>query len=269
MALMDFADRTGAYRERIDLALEQWLPPAATHPQRFHTAMRYAVFGASERARALLTYAAAEWLGLPPERVDAIAVAVELVHAYAVVHSELPAMSDENLREGRATTHRAFDEATAILVGDALQAHAYHVLAADARLMATADIRRRLIVDLARAGGSEGIAGGQALGRAAGAASTPEAAEDIHFRKAGRLFQAAVLMPCRMQPDLGAGALDAADRYGRAIGLAWALPAVPGEESARRRLDALRAEALAALTAFGPEADGLRWSCGWAVSRGR
>lgn len=296
---MSFADRIAAYRERVDLALERWLPPAATHPERFHTAIRYSVLGGGKRVRPLLAYATAEWLGLAPQRVDGISVAIELIHAYSLVHDDLPAMADDDLRRGRATTHIAFDEATAILVGDALQAHAYYVLAADAGLAAAAEIRRRLLVDLAEASGSEGMAGGQAMAMAASEGSiTPAGVEDLYARKTGRLLRAAVVMPCRLRPDLGAAHVEAADRFGRAVGLAFqvaedlldiesaaaitgkprgsdarthkvTLPALLGVEATRRRLDALRAEGVAALSGCGAEADGLRWICDWAVSRDR
>jgi farnesyl diphosphate synthase len=268
MGLSGFADRTGAYRQRIDRALERWLPPAATHPERFHTAIRYSVFGGGQRAGPLLTYAAAEWLALPAERVDAIAVAIELVHAYSVVHDELPVMKDGGAHGARAPTHRAFDEATAILVGDALQAHAYHVLAADARLLAPAEVRRQLIADLTVASGSQGIVGGQAMRVGAIGRMTDDVAQDLGFRKTGRLLQAAVLMPCRLCPELDAGRLDSAARYGRAVGLMWALPPLLGPEESDRRLGALRGEALAAIAGFGAEAEGLRWLCGQPVGLG-
>ena len=93
---MGFADRIAGYRDRVDLALERWLPPPATHPERFHTAIRYAVLGGGKRLRPILGYATAEWLGLSPERVDGIAVAIELVHAYSLVHHDLPAMDSRD-----------------------------------------------------------------------------------------------------------------------------------------------------------------------------
>jgi farnesyl diphosphate synthase len=292
-----FAGRIESYRQRIELALERTLAPATTHPARFHSAMRYAVLGGGKRLRPLLVYATAEWLGLEPTRVDPLAVALELVHAYSLVHDDLPAMDDDHLRRGRATVHIAFDEATAILVGDALQALAYDVLARDSGLRTTPDIQVRLVRDLAAAGGSEGMVGGQALDVAAtGRSLSPAEFDDMAARKTGRLLHAAVIMPCRLRPDLDARTLTAAEGFGRAVGLAFqvaddlldiegtaavigkpqgsdarhrkpTLPALVGVEGARRRLVELHAEALAAIAASGAQADSLRWICDTVVSR--
>ncbi len=294
---MQFADRAAAYRERIEAALDGWLPPAATHPARFHSALRYSVLGGGKRLRPLLAYATGEWLGLAAERLDAIAAAIELVHAYSLVHDDLPAMDDGDLRRGRATTHVAFDEATAILVGDALQAHAYRVLATDAHLAAGPDVRCRLVLDLARASGSAGMAGGQAMDmEATGMRVSTDRLEDLYARKTGRLLHAAVMMSCRLRPDLDAAHLEAADRFGRALGLAFqvaddildvegppamtgkpqgsdirnhkvTLPVLLGVEASHQRLAALREEALAALARFDGTADGLRVICDWASMR--
>ncbi|MFP5306071.1 MAG: polyprenyl synthetase family protein, partial [Gammaproteobacteria bacterium] len=125
-----FPTRIAAYRERLDSALDRWLPPADQYPARLHEAMRYACSG-GKRLRALLVYAAGETLRLDARALDAPACAVELIHAYSLVHDDLPAMDDDDLRRGRPTTHKAYDEATAILVGDALQTLAFHVLAED------------------------------------------------------------------------------------------------------------------------------------------
>jgi farnesyl diphosphate synthase len=280
-----------AYRERADAALERWLPAATTHPARLHAAIRYAVMGGGKRLRPLLAYASAEWLGLAPERVDAIGVALELVHAYSLVHDDLPALDDDDLRRGRPTTHIAFDEATAILVGDALQAHAYLVLATDGALAASAAARRQLVIDLAEASGSGGMAGGQAMDmEATGQTISAERAEHICRLKTGRLMEAAVLMPCRLKADADRRWLDAAARFGRAYGLGFQLaddlldievPAAVsgkpqgsdlrhgkatlvsllGAAATRRRLQALHAEALEALAPWGAEADLLRRLC--------
>jgi geranylgeranyl pyrophosphate synthase len=284
---------------RIEAALDRSLAPARTQPARFNTAIRYAVLGGGKRLRPLLAYAAAEWLGLAPERVDAIAVALEFVHAYSLVHDDLPAMDDDHLRRGRATTHLAFDEATAILVGDALQALAYNVLATDAHLRATPEIQLQLVRDLARASGSQGMAGGQAVDVAAtGARLTAAELEDLYARKTGQLLHAAVIMPCRLKPDLEPAAFDAADRFARALGLAFQLaddlldiegspeiigkpqgsdarnrkltmPSLLGIEGARRRLEELRREAVDSLAAAGRDAGPLLSICDWVVARDR
>jgi farnesyl diphosphate synthase len=292
MPSLTVAERVSAWRDRAEVALERWLPPAATHPARLHAAIRYAVLGGGKRVRPLLAYASGEWLGLPAARVDAIAVAIELVHAYSLVHDDLPAMDDDDLRRGRATTHIAFDEATALLVGDALQAHAYHVLATDATLVASASVRRELVLDLARASGSGGMAGGQALDMAAPAAATatPAEVEALYGMKTGRLLEAAVLMPVRLAADGDARVATIAARYGRAVGLAFqvaddlielevpaevtgktagsderngkrTLASLVGAGEARRRLEVLQAEALDALAGVGESAEALRWLC--------
>jgi farnesyl diphosphate synthase len=294
---MSFAERMPGYRARVEAALERWLPPASIQPARFHTAIRYSVLGGGKRLRPLLVYATGEWLGLVPDRLDAIAVAIELVHAYSLVHDDLPAMDDDELRRGRATTHVAFDEATAILVGDALQAHAYKVLAADAALDSPPEVRRSLVVDLARASGSRGMVAGQALDMAPpeGVLTAAEI-EAIYGLKTGCLLRAAVLMPCRLRTDLDGAVLAAAERFGAALGLAYqiaddlmelestpertgkprdsdarnnkaTLPAVAGVEAARARLTELREQALATLAGLGGDTDGLRCVCDWACTR--
>lgn len=295
----DFARRAESYRERVETTLDRCLPPASTHPARFNTAMRYAVLGGGKRLRPLLAYATGEWLGLPAARLDAIAAAVELVHAYSLVHDDLPAMDDDDLRRGRAATHIAFDEATAILVGDALQAQAYSVLALDAAMAAPARVRCRLIRDLAHASGSEGMTGGQAMDMYATAAPVSVAhLEDLYARKTGWLLRAAVIMPTRLFDGLAEADLDAADSFGRAVGLAFQIAddildvhspaAVTGKpqasdrrngkatlhellgvEACRQRLAGLKAEALAALAGYGPTADGLRSLCDWITRRDR
>ncbi len=277
------------FRRRVDMALDRWLPPAGTHPARLHAAIRYAVMGGGKRLRPLLTYASAQWLGVPPERVDAIAVALEMVHAYSLVHDDLPALDDDDLRRGRPATHRAFDEATAILVGDALQVHAYLVLARDGALDLPAAARCQLVLDLAAASGSAGLAGGQALDmEATGTLASAEQMEAISGLKTACLLEAAVVMPCRLQPGLESRQLDAARRFGRACGLAFqladdlldievpvalsgkpqgsdrrngkpTLAALLGPATARQRLAGLQGEALDALAAWGSEADFLRW----------
>jgi len=122
-------DRLDGWRHRVEQELDAWLPPDTAVPQRLHAAQRYSVLGPGKRIRPALVYATAETLGVPLERVDAAACAVELIHAYSLVHDDLPAMDDDDLRRGRPTCHRAFDEATAILAGDSLQVLAFGILA--------------------------------------------------------------------------------------------------------------------------------------------
>ena len=124
-----FGERIDAYTARVDLALDKALPAASERPERLHEAMRYAVFNGGKRVRPLLVYATGECLDVDPAALDAPATAIELIHAFSLVHDDLPAMDDDDLRRGKPTVHKAFDEATAILAADALQPLAFQVLA--------------------------------------------------------------------------------------------------------------------------------------------
>ena len=148
------------WRDRIESQLDAALPSPAEAPQRLHQAMRYSVLGGGKRMRPLLVYASGQLFGAQAETLDAAAMAVELIHAYSLVHDDLPAMDDDALRRGKPTTHIAFDEATAILAGDALQTRAFGLLA-DAPLPAT--LRVACLQTLAHASGASGMCGGQAL----------------------------------------------------------------------------------------------------------
>ncbi|HSC47213.1 MAG TPA: polyprenyl synthetase family protein, partial [Gammaproteobacteria bacterium] len=162
-----FKERVPEYGARIEKVLNRWLPPAEKPPQRLHQAMRYAVLGGGKRLRPLLIYAAGETLGVPPERLDGPAAAVECIHAYSLIHDDLPAMDDDDLRRGRPTCHKAFDEATAILAGDALQVLAFLILAEDPAMAAAPAARVEMLKSVALASGSLGMAGGQAMDLAA------------------------------------------------------------------------------------------------------
>src|SRR6202035_5087697 len=149
-----------SWRARMELALEARLPDSNTVPARLHQAMRYSVLGGGKRVRPMLLFATAGTLGLAEHEGEAAACAVELVHVYSLVHDDLPAMDDDDLRRGRPTCHKAFDEATAVLVGDALQPLAFQLLARDPQLPADPAIRLKLIELLAEASGTFGMAGG-------------------------------------------------------------------------------------------------------------
>jgi len=149
------------WRLRVEHELDRWLPAASVVPQKLHAAQRYSVLGPGKRIRPALVYATAEALGVALERVDAPACAVELIHCYSLVHDDLPAMDDDDLRRGRATCHKAFDEATAILAGDSLQVLAFKLLASHAGLGNDAAVRVRIMELLAEASGTAGMAGGQ------------------------------------------------------------------------------------------------------------
>lgn len=207
--------------ERFEARLEQTLPDPAQSPQRLHQAMHYAVVGGGKRIRPLLAYASSLALDMPVERADAIAIAVELIHAYSLIHDDLPAMDDDDLRRGRPSCHRAFDEATAILAGDALQALAFQVLAENHELAHTPDAQLKVIEGLARACGAAGMAGGQALDlEATGSEPGSAELEAIHRLKTGALIRFATTAPA-WASRAEAAKIVALDRFGSLIGLAF------------------------------------------------
>lgn len=183
----------GEIQRRTEAALERWLPPATTPPSRLHSAMRYSILGGGKRMRPLLCHAAGEALGADQQALDAAACALELIHTYSLVHDDLPSMDNDTLRRGRPTCHVEYDEATALLVGDALQTLAFQVLAESP--LPSCERRIAMIALLAHAAGSRGMVGGQALDLAAtGSTLTLEELEFMHIRKTGALIRAAVLL---------------------------------------------------------------------------
>jgi farnesyl diphosphate synthase len=219
--LSTFGDRIPAYLQRLDSALNHWLPPANLYPPRLHEAMRYAADG-GKRLRPLLIYATGEVLGVPARTLDPGAAAVELVHAYSLAHDDLPAMDDDDLRRGQPTVHKKFDEALAILAGDAMQALAFYVLTHDAEAGLEPLQRLKMIELLADAGGSRGMAGGQAIDlQSTGQRLSVAELEAMHIHKTGALIRASVLMACYAGAPLDSAHLSALDQYGKALGLAF------------------------------------------------
>jgi farnesyl diphosphate synthase len=216
---------TGAAR-RLESVLEAALPPAAAHPAALHEAMRYAVLGGGKRVRPLLVLAAGEVAGAPVATLEQAGCAVELIHAYSLVHDDLPCMDNDVLRRGRPTVHVVWGEALAMLVGDGLQARAFELLAALERPAVAP-----MVAELARAAGSVGMVGGQAIDLAAvGKSLTPAALEDMHRRKTGALLAASVRLGVLAGAQSGdrarwpAGFQETAGRletFGEAIGLAF------------------------------------------------
>ncbi|HEX7810984.1 MAG TPA: farnesyl diphosphate synthase [Burkholderiales bacterium] len=206
---------------RIEQALHALLPAAEVAPSRLHAAMRYAVLGGGKRVRPLLAYGAGELAGGDVQRVDRVAAAVEMIHAYSLVHDDMPAMDDDVLRRGKPTVHIEFDEATALLVGDSLQSLAFQVLA-ETQLADDAQRQVEMIGMLARAGGSRGMAGGQAIDLAATgrSLSVPEL-EFMHIHKTGALIRASVALGARCGGKLSGAQLDSLDRFSKFIGLAF------------------------------------------------
>jgi farnesyl diphosphate synthase len=292
-----FPDRLTSYQARAGRALDSRLPAAAVIPARLHEAMRYATLGPGKRIRPVLCYLAGEAVGAQPSELDGPAAAVEMIHAYSLVHDDLPAMDDDDFRRGRATTHRAFDEATAILAGDALQVLAFEILASDPGMTADPAARIEMVRILAAASGTRGMAGGQALDlAAAGHRLSVAEVEQMHGRKTGALIEASIMMAAAARPDLPAPRRESLQRYGAALGLAFQIvddlldvegdaatvgkpvradaaadkptyPAIAGIAAAKSRALALRSQAVDALADFGPEADGLRQVAGYIVER--
>lgn len=214
--LIDLADRA-------ETALAAALPAEAVPPERLHQAMRYAVLGGGKRMRPLLVYATGLALGAPLERLDPAACAVEMIHAYSLVHDDLPAMDDDDLRRGQPTCHKAFGEAMAILAGDALQALAFeHLAAAPALEACPAAIRVAMLRLLGNACGPAGMAGGQAFDlEAVGQVLDLPELERMHRYKTGALILASVQLGA-LAAGLSAGpAWAALETYGRELGLAF------------------------------------------------
>ncbi len=286
-----------AWRERADAALARALPAPQSPPQRLHAAMRHAVLLGGKRMRPLLVHAAGHLFGVEASALDAPATAVELIHAYSLVHDDLAAMDDDALRRGQPTVHIAFDEATAILAGDALQSLAFEVLAATP---VSDRIRVELLRTLAVASGAAGMCGGQALDLAAtgnGRGLSVGDLERLHALKTGALIRAAVRMGalCGNASD---EELQRLDRYADALGLAFQVrddildiegdsatlgktagkdqaqdkatfPALIGLDASRARLEQLRAAMFDALAPFGERADALAALGRMAIERDR
>ncbi|WP_457097249.1 polyprenyl synthetase family protein [Lysobacter sp. P5_B9] len=209
-----------AWRLRIEAVLDRALPLATDPPQRLHAAMRHAALDGGKRMRPLLVYATGTAFGASETELDAGAAAVELIHAYSLVHDDLPAMDDDSLRRGKPTVHVAFDEATAILAGDALQSLAFELLA-DAPV--GADARVAMLRELAIASGPRGMCGGQALDIAATGNADAMRIEDLqrlHALKTGALLRASVRLGA-LAAAVDADTLQRLDRFGDALGLAF------------------------------------------------
>jgi len=284
------------WQARVARELDRRLPGAEVAPGRLHAAQRYSVLGPGKRVRPLLVYATGRALGIPETTLDAAACAIELIHAYSLVHDDLPAMDDDDLRRGRPTCHIQFDEATAILAGDALQVLAFRILARDPAAPPEPERRLKLIEILADASGTAGMAGGQALDLAAeGNRLTIAEVEEMHARKTGALILASVMMAshCASVPEAIRLALDV---FARKIGLAFQIqddlldiegdpnvigkavgadkehdkptyPATVGVPAARAKLLELHADALAALDPLGSAAAPLVALSNWLVAR--
>ena len=293
----DFGTQLESWRLRMESALAARLPEADVVPARLHEAMRYSVLGGGKRIRPALVFATARAVGLTEDEVEAAACAIELVHVYSLVHDDLPAMDNDDLRRGRPTCHKAFDEATALLVGDALQPLAFQLLARDPKLPASPAVRLRLIDMLAQAIGTLGMAGGQAIDLAVqGLRLDIGQVEDMHARKTGAVIRASVLMAAECAPPLDPNLYGALSRFANAVGLAFQIqddlldvtgdasmlgkatgadasrvkpthPAVIGISASQQRVRLLHNQAVHALLPFGERAESLRSLAHWLLSR--
>jgi geranylgeranyl pyrophosphate synthase len=285
------------YQDRVNRALDRRLPAADLHPSDLHQAMRYAVLGGGKRIRPILVYATGAAVGAALEALDAPACAVECIHAYSLIHDDLPAMDNDDLRHGQPTCHKVFGEALAILTGDALQAQAFQVLSQDAAMVVDPALRVQMLGVLAQAAGSRGMVGGQAIDLAAvGRELSLAELENMHVHKTGALIRASVLLGALSQPAIEPGVFDRLDRYAKYIGLAFQIrddildvvgdtatlgksqgsdrvldkptyPALLGLEGAREHARVLYEEALTSLEPLGPATDTLRWIAAYIVER--
>lgn len=294
-----FKDSLKAFCNRVDHHLDRWLPQPSGPEAHLQEAMRYSVIGGGgKRVRPVLVYAAGKALNIEEDQLDACACAVEIIHAYSLIHDDLPAMDDDDLRRGRLTCHKKYDEATAILAGDALQAFAFEILATDSSLQTSPSNRIEMIKLLAKASGSVGMAGGQAIDLdAVGKSLKLEELENMHLLKTGALIRASVLLGAMCSPNVQASKLEALDTYARCVGLAFQIhddvldvtadtetlgkpqgsdaqqnkptyPSLLGLEGAQQRALELHKRAIQALEVFDESADILRKLSAYIIERG-
>jgi farnesyl diphosphate synthase len=287
-----------AWQTRFVNILPGYLPESTRAPRLLLQAMEYSATAGGKRIRPMFVYASGRALGLDESALDSIAVAIELIHTYSLIHDDLPCMDDDDLRRGQPSCHRKFDEATAILAGDALQALAFEILAGDPELSTRPRQQAAIILRLTRACGASGMAGGQVLDLASlGKDISQTELEEIHAFKTGALIQA-----CMVAPALLASATsvqnDALSRFGKLTGLAFqvfddvldvtgtseitgkpsqadaarskpAFPAIMGVEKSIKRAHELRDLALVELKHLPGETDTLEWLAAYAVDRDR
>jgi len=294
MTPTECASLVEAWRQRFENVLDERLPAADREPQLLHQAMRYSSLCGGKRIRPMLVYAAGHAVGVEPDRLDAVASAVEFIHAYSLIHDDLPAMDDDDLRRGQATCHLAFDEATAILAGDALQALAFGTLSDELRQQP--EVVVQLVSNLAAACGSNGMAGGQMLDlQAVGEIPKIDDLEHIHALKTGALIRTAVTAPAQIA-KANTDTVDALGRFGGLVGLGFQIrddildvtgdsismgksahsdaerdkptfPALIGLEASQQRANVLRDEALECLKHVPGDTSILAWLAEYMISR--
>lgn len=221
---MTLAELKPGWLQRVNDSLADWLPSDDIEPRALHAAMRYSVLNGGKRLRPILVYATGYCLELKESILDYPAAAVECIHAYSLIHDDLPAMDNDDLRRGKPTCHRAFNEATAILAGDALQTLAFHILAHGLTDQVPAPSQIAMLDLLSVASGSRGMAGGQAMDLAAvGVAISEAELENMHIHKTGALIRASVKLATLCSDPNQASSTQAQqlDHYGKCIGLAF------------------------------------------------
>lgn len=218
---LQFAQWSSAMQTRVEQVLSTAMPAESETPATLHQAMRYAVLGGGKRVRALLAYAAGEFCGASLENIDASAAAVELIHAFSLVHDDMPCMDDDDLRRGKPSTHKQFGDATALLAGDALQSLAFELIASE-QLTIPATQKVSILHCLAFATGSRGMAGGQSIDlESTGIKLTQAQLAEMHALKTGALMHAAAMMGAYSASDADTKKYEAVDTYAKAIGLAF------------------------------------------------
>ncbi len=290
-------DRLSNNQQRLRDFLSSYLPAADQPPVELHAAMRFATLGNSKHIRPLLTYASGEALDINPDFLDAFAGAVELIHAFSLVHDDLPAMDDDEIRRGNPSTHVAYGEAVAILAGDALQIAAFHLLSSDKHLSLQPHVQTRAINILAQAAGSLGMTGGQAMDIAAeGQHPSPRELETLYLKKTGQLIWASIAMPCASREHADAFGTRQLLRFAERIGLAFQIrddlleyvstdtvigkstqsdianqkatyPGLFGVAQARHRAEELYDEAMSCLDFLGQDAAPLRRLANFIIRR--
>ena len=294
---MSLPEILSKYHPRIENALAKWLPSVDVEPSYLHEAMRYSVLSDGKYIRPVLVYACGEAFGVEPRVLDGPAAAVELIHAYSLIHDDLPAMDNDDLRRGKPACHKAYGEAIAILVGDAIQALAFHVIANDPDIVVPPEIRVRMIDTLAIASGSLGMAGGQAIDlTSVGKQLTVEELENMHNHKTGELIRASIKLGALSCMDITQQQFLHVSDYASNIGLAFQVqddildvegntatlgksqgsdikrnkptyPNLLGLEGAKQVANALHSQAIASLESFGRKADTLRDIADYVVKR--
>ena len=295
--MKDLDDILFTYSQRVEIFLDKHLPTKSKEPKKLHEAIRYSTLNGGKRIRPALVYATADAIDLKHEDVDAIAAAIEILHCYSLIHDDLPAMDDDDLRRGKPTCHRAFDEATAILAGDAMQALAFSVLTNPEIIGPATHIRAQHTFILADAAGSLGMAGGQALDlEMVNREVTIEALENMHRKKTGCLIQACIEMTQVCAQQLNEQQRQSLNQFAKCLGLAFQIRddildeisdtavlgkpqgsdralnkptyvSVLGIDEAQKRCRDLREQALKYIADFNDTADTLRLLADYIVCR--